>query len=224
MVCLDAWPDRRRGAAGNLSGRYASLGCDDPVNRAPGCRTTARDGERSDDDVPVTPLFVGRRVGAGEAIGQLFGAQYATLLRLAVLLVDDRALAEDLVQDAFLGLHRRWRFLRDDGAAIGYLRTAVVNGSRSALRRRRTARAYVPPVTRSVPSAEGSAMVAAEHAAVLTAVRVLPRRQREVVVLRYWLELSEREIAAALGIAPGSVKAYASRALDSLTRRLEDQS
>lgn len=67
-------------------------------------------------------------------------------------------------------------------------------------------------------------MVAAEHAAVLAAVRDLPRRQREVVVLRYWLDLSEREIADALQIAAGSVKAYASRALESLTRRLEDQS
>lgn len=194
------------------------------MSRAARRKPTGGEGNPAGDVLAADSPPLTRRVRLDDAVAQLFQAQYATLLRLAVLLVDDRALAEDLVQDAFLGLHRRWRFLRDDGAAIGYLRTAVVNGSRSALRRRRTARAYVAPAPVPLPSAEGSAMVAAEHAAVLAAVRDLPRRQREVVVLRYWLDLSEREIADALQIAAGSVKAYASRALESLTRRLEDQS
>jgi RNA polymerase sigma-70 factor (sigma-E family) len=139
-------------------------------------------------------------------------------VRLAILLVDDPATAEDVVQEAFTGLHRHWGRLRDENAALGYLRTAVVNGSRSVLRRRRTAREYTPPHTADARSAESLAMLSAEHQAVVSALSQLPRRQREVLVLRYYGGLSEAEIAEATGISRGTVKSTASRGLDAISK------
>ncbi len=116
------------------------------------------------------------------------------------------------------GLHRHWGELRDEAAALGYLRTAVVNGSRSVLRRRRTARDYVPPHQVNARSAESLVMLSAEHQAVVDALAALPPRQREVLVLRYYGGLSEAEIAEATGITRGTVKSTASRALDAVGR------
>ncbi len=143
------------------------------------------------------------------------------LVRLAVLLVDEAGTAEDVVQEAFTGLHRHWAGLRDETAALGYLRTAVVNGSRSVLRRRKTARGYVPPHQANARSAESLAMLTTEHQAVVTALGQLPPRQREVLVLRYYGGMSEAEIATATGVSRGTVKSSASRALDALQRLLE---
>jgi RNA polymerase sigma-70 factor (sigma-E family) len=143
------------------------------------------------------------------------------LVRLAILLVDEPATAEDVVQEAFTGLHRHWSGLRDEAAALGYLRTAVVNGSRSVLRRRKTARGYVPPHQANARSAESLVMLTTEHQAVVTALGQLPPRQREVLVLRYYGGMSEAEIAAATGVSRGTVKSSASRALDALQRILE---
>lgn len=140
------------------------------------------------------------------------------MVRLAVLLVDDPATAEDVVQEAFTGLHRHWGQLRDAAAAVGYLRTAVVNGSRSVLRRRKTARDYTPPHATTARSAESLAMLTSEHQAVVAALGQLPPRQREVLVLRYYGGLSELEIAEATGISRGTVKSTASRALDALQK------
>lgn len=142
-------------------------------------------------------------------------------VRLAVLLVDDPATAEDVVQEAFTGLHRHWGRLRDEHAALGYLRTAVVNGSRSVLRRRRTAREYTPPHTADARSAESLAMLSAEHQAVVGALGKLPRRQREVLVLRYYGGLSEAEIAEATGISKGTVKSTASRGLEAIGKLVD---
>ena len=158
---------------------------------------------------------------ADAAVTALFRAHYAALVRLAVLLVDDDGSAEDLVQDAFARLHRRWGRLRDEDAAYGYLRTTVVNGSRSRLRRLRTARRYVPPAAVDDPSPEGGAIEREEHETVRRALATLPPRQREVLVLRYYGSLGEAEIAEAMGISRGAVKSHASRALDNLTRALE---
>lgn len=146
----------------------------------------------------------------------LYRTHRMRLVRLAILLVDEPATAEDVVQEAFAGLHRHWSGLRDEAAALGYLRTAVVNGSRSVLRRRRTARGYVPPHNPNARSAESLAMLTAEHQAVVTALGRLPRRQREVLVLRYYGNLTEAEIAEATGVSKGTVKSTASRALDAL--------
>ena len=143
------------------------------------------------------------------------------LVRLAMLLVDDPLTAEDVVQEAFTGLHRHWSGLRDEAAAVAYLRTAVVNGSRSVLRRRRTARDYVPPHQVNARSAESLAMLSAEHQAVVDALATLPPRQREVLVLRYYGGLSESEIADATGISRGTVKSTASRAMDAVARAMD---
>ncbi|TCP54121.1 RNA polymerase sigma-70 factor (sigma-E family) [Tamaricihabitans halophyticus] len=150
----------------------------------------------------------------------LYRAHRMRLIRLAILLVDEQATAEDVVQEAFAGLYRNWGKLRDGAAAVGYLRTAVVNGSRSVLRRRKTAREYNPPHQVNARSAESLAMLSAEHQAVVGALGQLPPRQREVLVLRYYGGLTEAEIAEATGISKGTVKSTASRALEALQQIL----
>ena len=162
--------------------------------------------DHSADEPPPAPI----------TIDDLYRTHRMQMVRLAILLVDDMASAEDVVQEAFAGLYRNWGGLRDRNAAIGYLRTAVVNGSRSMLRRRRTARAYVPPDPGTARSAESLAMLSTEHQAVVTALGDLAPRQREVLVLRYYGGLSEAEIAAATGLSKGTVKSTASRAVAKL--------
>ncbi len=148
----------------------------------------------------------------------LYRQQRMRMVRLAILLVDEPATAEDVVQEAFTGLYRNWSGLRDAKAAIGYLRTAVVNGSRSVLRRRKTAREYQPPHQADARSAESLAMLTAEHQAVVAALGELPPRQREVLVLRYYGNLTEAEIAEATGVSKGTVKSTASRGLEALQK------
>jgi RNA polymerase sigma-70 factor (sigma-E family) len=150
---------------------------------------------------------------ADRAVEQLYREHRLHMVRLAYLLVGDRESAEDVAQDAFAALHRHWHRLRSTDAAIGYLRTATVNGARSLLRRRRTVRRFPQPdeASLSVESAEASSMLSAEHREVLVAMRQLPDRQREVLLLRYWSELGEAEIAQTLGISIGAVKSNASR-------------
>lgn len=159
-------------------------------------------------------------------VSALYAAHRLGLVRLAVLLVDDQASAEDVVQDAFLGLHRRRSQLRDPDAALGYLRTAVVNGSRSALRRRRSARRYVRSTSAEIidwaGDVEAGLVIDAEHRQVLAAVRRLPERQQEVLVLRYWANLSEAEIARVLNVSRGTVKSQASRAIDKLEAMMKE--
>jgi RNA polymerase sigma-70 factor (sigma-E family) len=151
----------------------------------------------------------------------LYATHWRYLVRLAVLLVDDLAGAEDVVQDAFVALHRRAGELRDPDAALAYLRSSVVNLSRSVLRRRQVARKHLKVAEpEATASADHDVLVRDEHRAALAAVRALPRHQREVLILRYWSGLSEREIARTLGISPGSVKSAASRGIATLHRVL----
>jgi RNA polymerase sigma-70 factor (sigma-E family) len=151
----------------------------------------------------------------------LYRAHWRYLVRLALLLVDDVPSAEDVVQDAFVALHKRQDSLRDPDAALGYLRASVVNLSRSVLRKRQVARRHLKVAEpEATASADHDVLLRDEHRAALAAVRALPRHQREVLILRYWSGLSEREIAQALGIAPGSVKSAASRGLATLQRVL----
>jgi RNA polymerase sigma-70 factor (sigma-E family) len=169
------------------------------------------------------PVTTGSRVSDGaaawdadEAVTALYAAHYRSLVRLAALLLRDPDGAEEVVQDAFVAMHGSWRRLRDPDKALSYLRAAVVNRSRSALRRRRTAEQHVPERAVDVASAEHGALQHLEHERVLTAVRRLPRRQREVLVLRYYADLSEAQIADVLGISRGAVKSHASRAMTAL--------
>jgi RNA polymerase sigma-70 factor (sigma-E family) len=158
---------------------------------------------------------------ASPGVADLYRSHRLAMVRLAVLLVDDLPTAEDVVQDAFGKLHASWGRLRDPDAAVAYLRTAVVNGARSVLRRRRTARLFVPPRAAPEPGADAAAVLAEEHREVLAALQRLPRRQREVLVLRYWSDMSEAEVAEALGISKGTVKSTTSRALTALGASLE---
>ncbi|WP_347239631.1 SigE family RNA polymerase sigma factor [Streptomyces sp. L2] len=155
-------------------------------------------------------------------IEDLYHHRRLSLVRLALLLVDDLPTAEDVVQDAFTALFRR------HGHRLGsldnpeaYLRTSVVNGARSVLRRRRTARAHTPEPEQHAPAPEEDVLLHEDHQEVLAALGTLTPRQREVLVLRYWSHLTEAEIASTLGLSRGTVKSTASRALDALGRRLE---
>lgn len=151
----------------------------------------------------------------------LYRSQWHNMVRTALFLVDDVESARDCVQEAFIALHGRP--LRDNRAQIAYLHRSVVNNARSMLRRRRTVRRHLHSAELpTVDGADREILVAAEQAALLDAVRQLPLRQREVLVLRYWSRLSEAEIAAALGIRPGTVKSTASRALAALESKLGD--
>jgi RNA polymerase sigma-70 factor (sigma-E family) len=169
------------------------------------------DDERRAVDAAVAGLYQQHRVG---------------LTRLAVLLVDDEQTAQDVVQEAFAGLYRRWPAIRPEGPeqAQNYLRSAVLNGSRSVLRRRRTARGYVPDHVPNARSAESLALLQVEHQAVLRALASVAPRQREVLVLRYWSGLSEAEIAAATGLSAGAVKSTASRGIAALEKKLRETS
>ena len=162
-----------------------------------------------------------RRLGRDEATTLLFRREHARLVASARLLVDDLPTAEDVVQDAFAGLYRHWAGLADEHAALRYLRTAVVNGARSQLRRRRTVRAWRPVRQGDAPSAELLAVHRDDCRRLLSALSGLPQRQREVLVLRYFLDLSEAQIADELAISRGSVKKHSSRGLSALSSRVE---
>jgi RNA polymerase sigma-70 factor (sigma-E family) len=162
--------------------------------------------------------------GGSVDIDALYQAQWHHLVRLAVLLVDDVASAEDVVQDAFVALHRNTASLREPSAALAYLRTSVLNLSRSVVRRRIVARKHLKVAEpEGTASADHDVLLREEHQAALAAVRRLPQRQREVIVLRYWAGLSEREIAETLDISPGSVKSNASRGMDALQAALSQE-
>ncbi|MEU6844879.1 SigE family RNA polymerase sigma factor [Streptomyces sp. NPDC046716] len=182
----------------------------------------ARDPDTPRNVSAYDGAYPDRRPGPPPTISELYHAHRLRMVRLAVLLVDDLSTAEDVVQDAFTALYRRHgeRITEVDNA-LGYLRTSVVNTARSVLRRRRTARAWTPPPAGVAPSAEDSVVLDEAHREVLAALARLTPRRREVLVLRYWADLSEAEIAATLGISKGAVKSNASRALDALERILE---
>ena len=164
------------------------------------------------------------RPGRDEAISQLFAAHHRRLVGLAVLLVDDRETAEDVVQEAFANLYRNWRTVRESDSALAYLNSSVLNTSRSQLRRRRTMRTWLPrlaPRVEGLASAEQDAVRREESDRLWEAVTALPARQRQVLVLRYYLNQTEAEIASTLGVSPGSVKQHASRGLATLARQWE---
>ena len=160
---------------------------------------------------------------AGRHVSALYQAHALALVRLAVLMTGDQPTAEDVVQDAFLGLYRRWQALRDADKALGYLRSSVLNGCRSVhrVRHRRQGITVDPPGP--VGSAEAEAMLGEAHREVLAALRRLPDRQREAVVLRYYLDMTEEQAAQAMGVARGTVKSATSRGLSALARMLKEE-
>jgi RNA polymerase sigma-70 factor (sigma-E family) len=158
---------------------------------------------------------------AERAVTSLYGQHYRTLVRLAALLVRDVATAEEVVQDSFIAMQASWRKLRDTEKALSYLRQSVVNRSRSVLRHRVVVDRNAPMPPPWAPSAEQGAITELERSAVVSALRRLPLRQREALVLRYYLDLSEAQIASAMGISRGAVKSHTARGMSSLRTVLE---
>jgi RNA polymerase sigma-70 factor (sigma-E family) len=157
---------------------------------------------------------------ADEAVRVLYGTHWHQLVRLATLLTRDASVAEELVQDAFVSLHRRWSSLADPAAAHGYLRTTVVNNARSVLRHRGVEERYRQPGPPEPSGPEERAVQSTEDARVMAALRSLSRRQQEVLVLRYYADLSEQEIADTLGMSRGAVKSHAHRGIAALREAL----
>jgi RNA polymerase sigma-70 factor (sigma-E family) len=162
--------------------------------------------DRLDADLVLTALYQQHSVG---------------LIRLAFVMLNDRPAAEDVVQEAFCGLYRRWSHLSDPAKSLPYVRSAVLNGCRSVLRQRSRRDSRVtsePPAA----SAEAGALIGEEHRAVLAGLRLLAPRQREALVLRFFLDLDEAEIASSMGISRGTVKSTISRGLAALGQLLGD--
>jgi RNA polymerase sigma-70 factor (sigma-E family) len=160
---------------------------------------------------------------ADRVVTELYLGEYKSLVRLAVLLVHDVPTAEEVVQDAFEAMHHAWSRLRDSEKALSYLRQAVVNRSRSVLRHRTVVDKNAPKPAPDEPSAEHAAMALIERSAVIEALRTLPDRQREAIVLRYYADLSEADIAATMGISKGAVKSHTARAMAALKSSLEQE-
>jgi RNA polymerase sigma-70 factor (sigma-E family) len=152
----------------------------------------------------------------------LYQAHALSLARLALVMLGDAGAAEDVVQDAFLGLYRRWDHLSDSSAALAYLRASVLNGCRNAMRRR--ARPVILTEDQPMESAEAAMLHTEEHQAILAAVRRLPARQREALALRYYLDMTEEQAAAAMRVSRGTVKSATSRAIAKVGRMLKEGS
>jgi RNA polymerase sigma-70 factor (sigma-E family) len=183
---------------------------------------------------PAAAVRPGRRpiparaaaVSAERAVTDLYAAHALGMIRLAHIMLGDRQSAEDVVQEAFSGLYRRWPGLSDPGSAVHYVRSAVLNGCRSLLRRK-----TLPQAARglggqqpTVDSAEAEVLTGEARREVMAALRRLPPRQREALVLRYYLDLSVDEAATTMGISPSSVRSATHRALRALGRSLKENS
>ena len=153
---------------------------------------------------------------ADEAVTSLYSGHYASLVRLATMLLRDQGRAEEIVQDAYVSLHGRWGRLRDPDKALAYLRTSVMNGARSSLRRRSVAARHETASPGPAASAETVVLESEQRRELLAAIDGLPDRQREVLLLRYFLDLSEADIAQTLRISRGAVKTHSSRGIAAL--------
>jgi RNA polymerase sigma-70 factor (sigma-E family) len=158
---------------------------------------------------------------ADRAVTELYSTHYRSLVRLAALLVRDVGTAEEVVQDSFVAMHGAWRRLRDSEKALSYLRQSVVNRSRSVLRHRIVVDRNAPKPAPDEPSAEHGAFALLDRSAVIAALRKLPPRQREALVLRFYADMSEAQIADAMRISRGAVKSHTARAMQALRVVLE---
>jgi RNA polymerase sigma-70 factor (sigma-E family) len=184
------------------------------------------------DRVEFVDATVGQRAAGGpdmasatDQITALYRVHGMDLVRIAAVMLGGRAAAEDAVHDAFCGLFRKWDQLSDPHKALAYARSAVMNTCRSELRRRNRLERRADHRHRPLDpdSPEQAAILGEEHRDVLVALSRLPHRQREALVLRYFLDLPEAEIATAMGISAGTVKSTTSRAIAALGRLLKDR-
>jgi RNA polymerase sigma-70 factor (sigma-E family) len=203
-----------------------------PVPGAPG--TVGRAAEATDRplahskgmETNIVSVLTGRSADPPEPfhppadLTALFREHHAGLVRLALLMVGDRPTAEDVVQDAFTALHRRLPRLGPDVRLLPYVRASVLNGCRMVLRRRKLASRFRPEPEPAVWSAEAAVLLSEDRREVFAALRTLPRRQREALALRYFLDLSEAETAEVMGVSRGTVKSTTSRALAALAGKL----
>ncbi|PRH77529.1 SigE family RNA polymerase sigma factor [Streptomyces solincola] len=192
----------QRGAQGAAQPQPAS-------GSAAGADTTAAAGTTAAVETAVAGTTV-------DHLTETYRAHYRSLLGLAALLLDDTASCEDVVQEAFIRVHSARSRVRDPEKTLAYLRQTVVNLSRSALRRRILGLKLLSKPMPDMASAEEGAYDQLERDALIKAMRGLQRRQREVLVLRYFADMTEAQVAETLGISLGSVKAYGSRGIAAL--------
>ena len=159
--------------------------------------------------------------GADALVAALFAAEATRLVSLARFFVDDRTAAEDLVQEAFIRLSRSAHRIRDPERAAAYLRSIVINLARDHNRRGLVSLRHRPPAVLDEPSAEETAAARESRSEVVQALRQLPHRQRDCLVLRYYLDLPVEQIATTLGISPNSVKTHVQRGMRALASTLE---
>jgi RNA polymerase sigma-70 factor (sigma-E family) len=185
----------------------------DGGHTATDCPTDVGDGRSTDPPLSAAPAAPGWGDQANVAT---YRRHYGSLVRQATLVVRDIPTAEDVVQDCFIAMHLTCPRLEDGAKALPYLRQSVMNRSRSVLRHRVVVDQHAPAPAPDMPSAEDSALTRLEHAAMISALTILAPRQRQVLTLRYFADMSEAQIAAALRISKGAVKTYTSRGLTSL--------
>jgi len=192
-------------------------------------QVTAREEARFSEDYDLVAgleryqTWLREERSADEAVYGLYAEHYKSLVRLAAMLVRDTPTAEEVVQDAFVAMHGGWQRLEDTDKALAYLRQAVVNKSRSVLRHRVVVEKNLQSAPPDMPSAEHGAFAMLERDAVIKALRKLPERQREAIVLRYYADLSEADIAAAMRISRGAVKSHTARGMSALRTALEEE-
>jgi RNA polymerase sigma-70 factor (sigma-E family) len=184
---------------------------------------TAKQADPDACPVALWPAPGTARLDAGPAVMQLYALHYRALVRLAALLVRDIPTAEDVVHDAFIAMRDGWDRLGDAENALAYLRQAVVNRSRSVLRHQMAAERSLQQAPPDMPSADDDVLVQLERSQVVAALRKLPARQREAIVLRYYADVSEAEIAAAMGISRGAVKSLTARGMAALRAAMEQE-
>ncbi|WP_280850222.1 MULTISPECIES: SigE family RNA polymerase sigma factor [unclassified Streptomyces] len=174
-----------------------------------------RDGAEHAEDTTAAGTTV-------DHLTETYRAHYRSLLGLAALLLDDTASCEDVVQEAFIRVHSARKRVRDPEKTLAYLRQTVVNLSRSALRRRILGLKLLSKPMPDMASAEEGAYDQLERDSLIKAMKGLQRRQREVLVLRYFADMTEAQVADTLGISLGSVKAYGSRGIAALRVAMEE--
>ena len=164
-------------------------------------------------DAALGPVPADAQSDADQAITAIYGTEYRSLVRLAAALVGDVGIAEEVVQDSFVAMYGAWSLLRDREKALAYLRRRVISRSRSALRQGMVADGNAPkPKPGIIPSAEQGTITQLERSAVISAMHTLSLRQREALMLRFYLDLSERQAASAMNISPGAANYHTARA------------
>ena len=174
-------------------------------------------------DVGIAPAAASAPdIDIDRLVVRLFEQEGQSLVRLARIFVDDRNAAEDLVQEAFIRLARSGHRIRDETKAAPYLRSIVLNLARDNNRRGLVSLRHHLPTDDARASTEDAIELREDRQQVIDALRDLPLRQRNALVLRYYEELGIADIAAAMGISQNSVKTHLKRGLAALEARLGD--